>query len=387
MPHRQTQTTHFDIPERLTREMVAAERDAVATQPLVALMLDGFPEPAMLVNRYRQVVVANDKAAALLGCTRDALVGQRIGEAFSCEHAFEQPAGCGTTEACVMCGAARALYRTVRDRVPVRNECRISRVTPEGPDALDLRVWTTPLDVGGVPYTIVAVRDTTDEQRRKVLERLFFHDVLNAAGSLQGLMEIWTDLGPEEAAEMSARAAQIAGQVVEEIQAQRDLTAAERGELAPRREPVRTAALATSIVDAYTHHPVARDRSILLRPCATHHEVTTDPVLFRRVLGDLLKNGLEASSPGERVTIWCDHGERLRIHVHNPAVMPDMVRLQVFQRSFSTKPGRGRGVGTYSARLLVEKYLCGTLTFVSAPETGTIFTIDLPDDPPAILQG
>ena len=94
-----------------------------------------------------------------------------------------------------------------------------------------------------------------------------------------------------------------------------------------------------------------------------------------------MKNALEASRAGERVTIWCDCGQRTRLHVHNPAAMPDAVRLQIFQRSFSTRAGRGRGVGTYSARLLVEKYLGGTLTFVTAPETGTIFTIDLPEHP------
>jgi signal transduction histidine kinase len=198
------------------------------------------------------------------------------------------------------------------------------------------------------------------------------------AGNLQGLMQIWHDLSPEEAAELSTRAAHMASQVVEEIQSQRDLSAAERGELTPVPERVKVAALVSSLTDAYRHHPVAEGRAIVVRPTASDLEVTTDAVLLRRVLGNLVKNALEASMPGQSVTVWADLGSRLRVHVHNASVMPDGVRLQVFQRSFSTRGGRGRGVGTYSARLLVEKYLRGHISFVSAPETGTVFTVDLP---------
>jgi PAS domain-containing protein len=370
--------TFFDSPERLSPPEVLAERELVAKMPHLFTLLDGYPEPAVLVDAHRQIVVANDKICTLLGMDPAALASLRIGEALNCDYAFEEPGGCGTTEACVLCGAARAIRTTTRHRTTARNECRISRTTPEGPDALDLRVWTTPIEIEGEPFTIVAVRDTTDEQRRKVLERLFFHDVLNTAGSLQGLMQVWHDLPPEEAAELSTRAAQMASQVVEEIQSQRDLSAAERGELTPQLELLKVAELIASVAESYAHHPVAENRSIVTRPMSAELQLTTDPVLFRRVVGTLVKNALEASEAGQAVTIWGDLTDRMRLHVHNSSAMPDSVRLQVFQRSFSTKSGRGRGVGTYSARLLVEKYLHGHISFVSAPETGTVFTIDLP---------
>jgi sensor histidine kinase regulating citrate/malate metabolism len=51
--------------------------------------------------------------------------------------------------------------------------------------------------------------------------------------------------------------------------------------------------------------------------------------------------------------------------------------LQIFQRSFSTK-GAGRGLGTYSIKLLGERYLHGTVSFASSAEQGTIFQISLP---------
>ncbi|MCP4426270.1 MAG: ATP-binding protein, partial [Chloroflexi bacterium] len=52
--------------------------------------------------------------------------------------------------------------------------------------------------------------------------------------------------------------------------------------------------------------------------------------------------------------------------------MPRDVQLQVFQRSFSTK-GSGRGLGTYSMKLLSERYLDGRVSFQSSLAEGTIF--------------
>jgi len=53
------------------------------------------------------------------------------------------------------------------------------------------------------------------------------------------------------------------------------------------------------------------------------------------------------------------------------------VQLQVFNRSFSTK-GTGRGLGTYSVKLLTERCLKGRVGFTSALGEGTVFQVTLP---------
>jgi sensor histidine kinase regulating citrate/malate metabolism len=50
----------------------------------------------------------------------------------------------------------------------------------------------------------------------------------------------------------------------------------------------------------------------------------------------------------------------------------------LFQRSFSTKASAGRGIGTYSVKLLVEQYLKGSVSFISDSESKTIFTLKIP---------
>jgi sensor histidine kinase regulating citrate/malate metabolism len=62
--------------------------------------------------------------------------------------------------------------------------------------------------------------------------------------------------------------------------------------------------------------------------------------------------------------------------VNNPTFMPRDVQLQVFKRSFSTK-GTGRGIGTYSMRLLASKYLGGEVDFTTSQAEGTTFRVQL----------
>jgi hypothetical protein len=67
--------------------------------------------------------------------------------------------------------------------------------------------------------------------------------------------------------------------------------------------------------------------------------------------------------------------------VENPGCLTPEVADRIFQRSFSTKAKRGRGLGTYGMKLLGEDHLGGTVSFRSTAREGTCFTIVLPRDP------
>ncbi len=105
---------------------------------------------------------------------------------------------------------------------------------------------------------------------------------------------------------------------------------------------------------------------------------TSDPRLVRRILINMLKNAVEAARDGDTVTAGALAGpDRVSFHVSGPGFMPRDVQLQVFNRSFSTR-GADRGLGTYSMKLLAERYLGGSVSFTTSEEAGTTFTVALP---------
>jgi signal transduction histidine kinase len=124
--------------------------------------------------------------------------------------------------------------------------------------------------------------------------------------------------------------------------------------------------------------PAVADKTLLVAADSKNVAIESDPSILRRVLRNMLLNALEASHPGDTIEVGCrDRGDEVEFWVNNPGVMPEPVRLQIFQKSFSTK-GAGRGLGTYSMRLLSERYLKGAVTFRSTKSEGTRFLARYP---------
>jgi signal transduction histidine kinase len=373
--------THFAPAERVPVEIVHRQATAFGALPLASTLLNSVLNCVFVLNAQRQIVFANRNALELApGKTMGDLLGKRPGEALGCVHACVCESGCGTSEFCSQCGAVRAILSSLSGRQDLQ-ECRMTRLINCEEDAMDLLVLATPLTHGHERYSLFSVADISHEKRRRVLERVFFHDVINLAGGADGLLE---DLAAKASGslrndlELSHLA--VHG-LLEEVETQRDLTAAERDELPVHPAGVNSLDLLQQLAGIYSRHPAAGDRHITVAPFSTAGALVTDARLLGRVLGNLIKNALEACAVGETVTLGCEQTDKgVRFSVHNPACMPREVQLQVFNRSFSTK-GEGRGLGTYGVKLLAEKYLKGRVSFTSLPEQGTTFFVALPLGP------
>jgi signal transduction histidine kinase len=382
--------TSFRATSDLARRSGAAEVESVHRKVLldrfVSELLEAIPDMVLVLNSERQAIAANRQAMTTLGKSERLLIGLRPGEILGCVGVLEAPAGCGTGASCGLCGALQAILGSQQTGERVSREARIL-VDGGCFAALDLLITARPAAVEGVPLTICILRDISDQKRRTILETLFFHDILNAAGGISGLAGILADtnrcLPPEKESECRLGMARLSRRLIEEICHQRDLLAAERGEFEPRMEEIHVPTALREVRELYAGHPVARSR-ILEVGEESAGTIRSDATIVRRVLGNLVKNALEATPEGGTVRIACrDLGERVALEVNNPGVMPREVQLQVFQRSFSTKADRGRGIGTYSIKLFVERYLKGAVGFTSAEPGGTTFTVTLPKAPAA----
>jgi nitrogen-specific signal transduction histidine kinase len=370
--------THFAPPGREDEAVLSRQQEALLADPMVDRLLDSFPEPTMILNSKRQIVRVNERTRALLGTSQDEILGKRTGEAIGCPHAEDKPDGCGTTLFCKHCGAARAIVNCMANGVTDVQECRLEGRLKGAPVALDLRVSAAPFSCRGEEFTVFALRDITDEKRREVLERVFFHDILNSAGGLHGIARCLDQLHGSDEKELKQAIQDLSGQIVEEIQSQRDLLAAEAGHLAVTILDVHVTELMERVCTIYRRHSVGYGKNLVVDPVEGQPVIWTDSVLLGRVLGNLIKNALEATRRGQTVTLAFENKKQPIFSVHNPDVMPEHVQLQMFQRSFSTKEGRGRGIGSYSVKLLTEKYLQGSVSFVSREGQGTTFFVSLP---------
>ena len=221
----------------------------------------------------------------------------------------EGPDGCGTSRHCVTCGAVNAILESQTQNTQVVRECRILTQKDSDTGALDLRVAATPIVVEGEQFIVVAVEDISQPKRLAVLQRVFFHDVLNTAGCISGYADYLAQQH-EAVAEVSELLTHLSEQLIEEINAQRDLVLAESGDLTLQVDMVLIQQLLDELRAEYLKNPVAADRKIELRNVWAAI-VWTDRRLLMRVLGNMLKNALEATAKGNTVTMDClERGRR-----------------------------------------------------------------------------
>ncbi|KAB1438957.1 ATP-binding protein [Pseudodesulfovibrio senegalensis] len=366
---------------KLTHDAVCEQHREIMNSGALALA-GVLPYMTLLLNRSRQIVYCNQAVLDSLGLdSMQEVLGRCVGEVFGCIHAEDAPEGCGFSAYCVKCGALKALAKGVAGEAGA-GHCRMLRHAGNGIKALNVKVNTSPIEVAGMSMVVLTARNEDKDVRRRAMERLFFHDVLNLAGGLDGAMqsfaEEFQDVNPELAELMQSTARFL----LEEIRAQKTLMAAESGDLLVRPEPVSTRNVTESAAALYAMHKAAQGVRVLVAEDLDDVELLTDRLLLNRLLGNMLKNALEATSVGQSVTVGCDRlSDGAAFWVHNPDYIPRDVQLQIFNRSFSTK-GEGRGLGTYSIKLLAETYLGGKVSFRSHPEDGTVFTVVLPSSCP-----
>ena len=367
--------TNFASAEREPQSTIAQQRNLVDSFLAVKPFVDDINQMIVILNQSRQIVFANKLFINFV--ENDNSFGERIGEVLRCTHSKEEIGGCGMSENCSSCGQVNAILNSQQFGLDER-ECRI---TSENNIVYDLNVWAKNITIKNYGYTIVSISDISSEKRKKVLERLFFHDILNTAGSLKNFLELMQDCNTEELQEYSTLSLEIAESLIEELKTQRMLSLAEDSKLLVDITEFNPITIFTEIVSSYDNSFLSDGINVeLLITNENISHIKTDKTLLKRVLGNLIKNALEASKRRGEVTASIEEFDSTIIFsVHNKTYIPKNIQMQIFQRSFSTK-GTGRGIGTYSVKLLTEKYLQGKVSFVSTKEFGTTFYITIPKE-------
>lgn len=314
-----------------------------------------------ILNKQNQIVFSNDILLQKYNFDLEKnILGVRPGEVFKCVNASNETGGCGTSERCEYCGARTAFDEAWEKMEKVIHECKITSRKGDEIYQLDLEVSATPVTFEK-QYLIVAINDITEQNRKILLERIFFHDILNIAGSLQGVIDLVPNLCEEEQDTYLEIAGSLTEQIIDEIKGQQQMIKAESGELQVHLRILNIEKVLNKLGDHIRFHNVSHEKKIKILNHTGSKVVCSDETLLTRVLLNMVKNAMEAVQQGEEIVLEAtDLEDRVRFSVHNNTYIPREIQLQIFQRSYSTK-GNNRGVGTYSMKLLGELFerLCG----------------------------
>ena len=363
----------------MNKETSLSEKDFIVAQKLFTELFETITGIAAIVDQNRHIVYANNDFLDLFCIDNiELILGKSHGEALACINVNKGPAGCGSYKTCGYCGAINAILESQTNNAKSSKEARITSTANGKPVSMDFKITASPVKFKDRTLYAVMMQDISNEKRLQFIERVFFHDLLNVAGGLNGLLTI-LKMGatPEEIDDLIDRSEEASQIILEEILAYRQMQAAESGNIKLNIETVNSIDIIKVAIRRIEYHFVGKDKKIELTADSTNVDFKTDRLLLQRVFINLLKNALEASEQNGIVTVAVkEKNDKLIFSVKNSGVMPENVQMQIFQRSFSTKDS-SRGVGTYSVKLFTENYLQGKVSFVSNEKEDTVFSVEL----------
>jgi CheY-like chemotaxis protein len=102
-----------------------------------------------------------------------------------------------------------------------------------------------------------------------------------------------------------------------------------------------------------------------------------EEILFYTMLGNLIKNAIEASPDGKTVSVFLEDDKALFIRIHNQGMVPENIRERFFEKYVTGSKRIGTGLGTYSARMMAET-LNGSIHLDTSEKLGTTVSIAFP---------
>lgn len=364
--------------KRSSESTIKRQMASLNTPKSLRALADSSCAFVMIMNLKKEILLMNRPLINTLNYKNiKKYYGKRPGELFMCEKAKLEKDGCGASIYCQECGAFTAIFQVQKGCSTALHECRIQREPPHAP--LDILVKTSSFKHNKSSFIICSMIDISNEKRRRVLERIFFHDLLNTMGCISGLAQSALETSENQATKDLLSSIYDASCItVDEVVAQKQLYAAEHNELPVNMQQVNARYLLSQLVSIYRKHDTAANKQIQMDNSSESIDFSTDAAILKRILANMLKNALEASEQEDAVSLGvcrCENN-KVKFYVRNTAYIPFSIQKNIFARSFSTK-GEGRGIGTYSIKLLGEQYLKGKVGFSSTKDQGTEFYIIL----------
>ncbi len=370
--------TYFAPAKRTEKRKFKNQIADISRNPIMDALLRMASGLLVVLNEDRQIVALNHNFLQTFGIKKvqDAL-GLRLGESLNCIHAFQKPSGCGTTEYCVSCGAAIAMMSAIQDDQTNEQICALVSDRNGTVSDICLKVKAEPIELGNNRWIVFYAQDITQQQFWINLDRVFFHDINNTLTALYGNVQL-LELGNPDNGEIEPIRQEVE-RLINEVAIQKNYSQHKDVTYTPDKTAVSLSDIKRELGMIINGHKASSQKKIIEDWPKEDVILETDALLLSRILGNMVINALEATQKGDaiRITITITQ-ENVSWEVWNKTCIPDPIQKRIFQRHFSSKPGDGRGLGTYSMKLFGETYLKGKISFHSTLDQGTTFSFCLP---------
>ncbi|MBT7787617.1 MAG: PAS domain-containing protein [Calditrichaeota bacterium] len=150
--------------------------------------------------------------------------------------------------------------------------------------------------------------------------------------------------------------------------------------------------ISRDIIDLYKVTARNQGVELILEPGEGIRPAFLDPSGMETCLTNLISNGIDAAlmreEGGGRVTLrtYEDKDQIIFESIDNGSGMDSEIQEKVFTTFFTTKGGKGTGLGLLTTRKIIQEH-GGTIEVESSPDEGSIFRIRLPRDRLETLAG
>lgn len=345
------------------RRRVAAQAGITVSQ-MLAHVVAASPVGIVVVDKYRDVVYAND-GARQLGLVRDRLLDDRAW------------------------AAAQLTLETGED---VEIDVSPRKRPTQGRSGLSIRAQVRLLTEEDRRFAVVYVDDQSEHARMEATRRDFAanvsHELKTPVGALGVLAEALQasaddpDMVRHFSAKMLAESRRLADMVGELI----ELSRLQGGERLPDLGVVD---IDTVVSEALSRHKVAAENAdiAITTDAPSGYRVLGDQNLLVMALANLVSNAIAYSPKGSPVSVSRRRrGGNIEIAVTDRGIGIDKAdQERVFERFYRVDQARSRATGGTGLGLAIVKHVAanhnGSIRLWSQPGTGSTFTLSIPAYP------
>ncbi|WP_307789284.1 sensor histidine kinase [Mycolicibacterium baixiangningiae] len=346
------------------RRRRAAEAAGITVSQMLAHIVSSSPVGIVVVDKFRDVVYSNARAAEL-GLVRERLLDER---------------------------AWQAAQRTLSTGEDIQVDLSPRKVAHPGRSGLSVRGTVRLLTAADRRFAVVYVDDQSEYARMEATRRDFVANVSHELKTPVGAMGLLAEAllasadDPETvrhfANKMVAEAHRLADMVGELIELSR-LQGAER------LPDLGAVDVDTVVSEALSRHKVAADNAdiAITTDTPTGYKVLGDQPLLVTALANLVSNAIAYSPRGTSVSVSRRRrGDNIEISVTDRGIGIDKDdQERVFERFFRVDKARSRATGGTGLGLAIVKHVAanhnGAIRLWSQPGTGSTFTLSIPAHP------